>query len=142
MICSKVTPNGWNWSMIAWFGIHVIRVALFSKIIFKMVVLHNIKRRLHKTPKIMNFPKKKKSKWRLLILCFSGLAQFSVLTYFHYYGFFGILSMRENSVILKISPFGHTLLSKYCSIWSFYNFGPMHNFYYDWYEKFNFFWQF
>ena len=48
---------------------------------------------------------------------FSGLAQFSVLTYFHYFGFFGIIlsrSMGENSVILKICPFGYTLLSKSC----------------------------
>ena len=61
---------------------------------------------------------------------FSGLAQFSVLTYFHYFGFFGIIlsrSMRENSVILKISPFGYTSLSKSC-IWSFCHFCPMHNF--------------
>ena len=61
---------------------------------------------------------------------FSGLAQFSVLTYFHYFGFFGIIlsrSMGENSVILKISPFGYTSLSKSC-IWSFCHFCPMHNF--------------
>ena len=61
---------------------------------------------------------------------FSGLAQFSVLTYFHYFGFFGIIlsrSMGENSVILKICPFGYTLLSKSC-IWSFCHFCPMHNF--------------
>merc|ERR1712141_576726 len=59
-----------------------------------------------------------------------GLAQFSVLTYFHYFGFFGIIlsrSMEENSVILKICPFGYTLLSKSC-IWSFCHFCPMHNF--------------
>ena len=61
---------------------------------------------------------------------FNGLAQFSVLTYFHYLRFFGIIlsrSMGENSVILKISPFGYTLLSKSC-IWSFCHFCPMHNF--------------
>ena len=82
-----------------------------------------------KTPKIMNFPKNYPFEdckfWH-----FSGLAQFSVLTYFHYFGFFGIIlsrSMGENSVILKISPFGYTSLSKSC-IWSFCHFCPMHNF--------------
>ena len=34
-----------------------IRVALFPKILFKIVILHNIKRLFPKTPKIMNFPK-------------------------------------------------------------------------------------
>ena len=61
---------------------------------------------------------------------FSGFAQFSVLTYFHYFGFFDITlsrSMGENSVILKICPFGYTSLSKSC-IWSFCHFCPMHNF--------------
>ena len=68
--------------------------------------------------------------WILLILTFSGLAHFSVLTYFHNFGFFGIIlsrSMGENSVILKISPFGYTSFSKSC-IWSFYHFCPKHNF--------------
>ena len=77
----------------------------------------------------MNFPKncpfEDCSFWN-----FSGMAQFSVLTYFHYFGFFGIIlsrSMRENSVILNISPFGCTSLSNSC-IWSFCHFCPMHNF--------------
>ena len=36
----------------------IIRVALFPKILFKIVILHNIKRHLPKTPEIiMNFPK-------------------------------------------------------------------------------------
>ena len=77
----------------------------------------------------MNFPKncpfEDCSSWH-----FSGFAQFSVLTYFHYFGFFGIIlsrSMGENSVILKICPLGYTSLSKSC-IWSFCHFCPMHNY--------------
>ena len=35
-----------------------IRVALFQKILFKIVILHYIQRLFPKTPKIINFPKK------------------------------------------------------------------------------------
>ena len=104
-------------------------MALFPKILFKIVILHNIKRLFPKNLKNYEFSKKLPI-WRLQILTFSGLAQFSVLTHFHYFGFFGIIlsrSMGENSVILKISPFGYTSLSKSC-IWSFCHFCPMHNF--------------
>ena len=64
---------------------------------------------------------------------FNGLGWhyvFWVLTYVNHFGFFGIIlsrSMRENSVILKISPFWYTSLSNSC-IWSFCHFCPMHNF--------------
>ena len=90
-----------------------IKVALFSKILFKIVIRHNILRLFPKNPKnykfSKNYPFEACQFWN-----FSGFAQFSVLTYFHYFGFFGIIlsrSMEENSAILKISPFGYNFLS-------------------------------
>ena len=82
-----------------------IRVALFPKNLFKIVILHNIKRLFPKNSKNYKFSKNSPfedcSFWH-----FWSLAQFSVLTNFRYFGFFGMIlsrSMRENSVILEIT---------------------------------------
>ena len=82
-------------------------MALFPKILFKIAILHNIKRLFPKTPKNYEFSKKNTHLKMANFDTLGGLAQFLVLTYFHYFGFTGIIlsrSMRENSVTLKISP--------------------------------------
>ena len=121
------------------FVVDIYRVALFFKILFLKVILHNIKRLSPKTLKNHNFFKNKKNHpfEDCLFWQFGDLVQFQIQPILVYIFFFQsyFIKVCQYSISIQICPYGYTLVIK-SFISSFCTFAPPCTFSINKYGKF------